>query len=451
MKPLTLAAVAEFAKGALEQGRLEDKVNAVSTDTRTIQPGALYVPLRGERFDGHDFVQQAADAGAAAVMAGRGVDVTVPGNCALLRVADTLLGLQTLAKRYREHLGLTVIGVTGSSGKTTTKDLIAAVLSAEFAVSATAGNFNNHIGLPLTILSADDRHEMGVWEMGMSNPGEIAALAALAQPDVAVITNVGVAHIEFLGSREAIASEKGALAEAIGERGLVVLNGEDDFCGAIAKRTNARVATVGFERGDFRAEEVRISAGGASFILVSSGGRVPVELPVSGRHMILNALLAAAVGSHLGVGLEAVARGLAGAAITGGRLQHRAIGGVTYFDDSYNANPDSMRAALATLAEIGCEGRRFAVVGEMGELGESAGEEHRKVGETALELGIDMVLSVGAPAREVAGAAGGAGHHFESHDECVEFLKAESRAGDVVLIKGSRAAGMEKVMEGLAE
>lgn len=451
MKHLTLAAIADFSKGAIERGELADRVSSVSTDTRTLAAGALYVALRGENFDGHDYVAAAVAAGAVAVMVERGAEVDLPEGTALLRVADTLSGLQSLAAGYREHLGLTVIGVTGSNGKTSTKDMIAAVLGEEFAVSATAGNLNNHIGLPLTILSADDRHEFGIWEMGMSKPGEIEVLTKIAAPDIGVITNIGVAHIEFMKTREAIAQEKGMLAEAVGERGLVVMCAEDDFTESIAARTSARVATVGFEEGDFRAEDVEIGADGARFTLVADSERCPAEIGVPGRHMVLDALLAAAVGSHLGVSTGVVVRGLRRAVLTGGRLQRLEVRGVSYIDDTYNSNPDSMGAALQTLVEIGCEGRRFVVIGGMAELGQQSAAEHREIGRRAAGAGIDFILSVGElaiPVREgVNGGADGHAEHFRNHADCAGFLGNETRPGDLVLVKGSRAAGMEKVLE----
>ena len=455
MKPLTLAAIADFSKGAIERGRLDDVVRSVSTDTRTLRPGALFVALKGDNFDGHRFATAAADAGAAAVLAARGEKLEVPEGTAIVRVSDTLSGLQSLAARYREHLNLTVVAVTGSNGKTSTKDLIASVLAAEFAVSATAGNLNNHIGLPLSILRADDTHEFGVWEMGMSSPGEIALLAKIGAPDVGVITNIGVAHIEFLGSRVAIASEKGSLAEAIGERGLVVLNAEDEFSEAIAKRSRARVVTAGIEKGDFRAEDVSVGADGARFTLVTGDQRQAVEIGVPGRHMVTNALLAAAVGHHMGLSLEAIASGLGCASLTGGRLSKRQIGGATYLDDSYNANPDSVLAALGTLAELSCEGRRFAVLGGMAELGEHSAAEHRRIGKAAATAGIEFILSVGELARPVAegpnGSAPGHVEHFDELADCAAFLSKEVREGDLVLVKGSRSSAMERLFNEFGE
>lgn len=453
MKHLSLAAVTDFSGGSLGAGCPDDKVNSVSTDTRTLCEGALFVALRGENFDGHDFIATAIDAGAAAVM----IDVERagknPGGCAVVRVEDTHGALQLLARNYRMDLGLTGIGITGSNGKTTTKDFISSVLSEEFSVSATVGNLNNLIGLPLSILSADDSHEFGVWEMGMSVPGEIKQLAAIASPDVGVITNIGMAHIESMKSPEAIAREKGMLAETIGEGGLVVLNGEDRHASSIARRSCARVVTVGFGVGDFRAVDVEQTESGVGFTIVANGEKHPVFIATPGRHMIINALLAAAVGSHFGLSLEVIARGLGRAKLTAGRMQQRDLGGVSYIDDSYNSNPDSMRAALNTLAELKCDGRRIVVIGGMAELGEISDTEHRKVGEAAACAGIDCILSVGELAAPVHAGADcklpGRAQHFESHGECADFLSREARSGDIVLIKGSRSSAMERVLEAL--
>lgn len=453
MKPLSLTTVANYSKGAIDSGAQDSVVKSVSNDTRTIEAGALYVALRGENFDGHDFVEAAASAGASAVMVDTNFNGAVPDGCAAVRVADTLAGLQALAHHYRRELGLTVVGVTGSNGKTSTKDFIGAALGSELAVTATLGNLNNHIGLPRTILSADERHKVGIWEMGMSNPGEIEVLAAIAEPDIAVITNVGVAHIEFMKTREAIALEKGMLAEAINEGGLVVLNADDDYSASIAERTRARVITAGIDAGDIRASEVESGMQGVSFTASVGGKSARVDLPVPGRHMVTNGLLAIAVACHLGLELEVAAAGLSAAELSSGRLQRRELMGVDFIDDSYNANPDSVKAALRTLAEINCEGRRFAVLGGMAELGDGSEQAHRDIGKVAAGEGIDVILSVGDVAKTVVeGVNGGSnGHveHFENHSDCAAFLAQEAKPGDLVLIKGSRSSAMERVMEAL--
>ncbi|MCP4848424.1 MAG: UDP-N-acetylmuramoyl-tripeptide--D-alanyl-D-alanine ligase [Verrucomicrobiaceae bacterium] len=453
MKHLTLASVADYSGGCLRTGRPEDKINSVSIDSRTIREGALFIALRGENFDGHDFVGKAIDSGASAVMLSKEGYTANTGECAVVGVEDTYAALQLFARNYRMHLGLTVIGITGSNGKTTTKDLIASVLSEEFSVSATAGNLNNHIGLPLSILSADDSHEFGVWEMGMSMPGEIKRLSEIAAPDVAVVTNVGMAHIESMHSREAIAREKGMLAEGVGEEGIVILNGEDEYADAIAGRCCARVVRVGFGVGDFRAVEVQQAHEGMEFTIVVNGEKHRAAVASPGRHMIINALLASAVGSHLGLSMEVITRGLGRARITAGRMQSKCIGGVSYIDDSYNANPDSMSAAINTLAGQKCEGRRILVIGAMAELGDISESEHLKVGKAAIEADIDCILSVGEMAAPVhAGAESqlaGRAKHFGEHGQCVDFLRREARPGDLVLVKGSRSSAMERILEGL--
>ena len=453
MKHLSLASVAAFSGGALRAGSPEDKVCSVSTDTRTIREGALFIALKGENFDGHDFLDKAIDSGAAAVMVNEEQCAGKTGQYAVVGVEDTYAGLQIFARNYRLDLGLTVIGITGSNGKTTTKDLIASVLAEEFSVSATAGNLNNHIGLPLSILSADDSHEFGVWEMGMSMPGEIRQLASIAVPDVAVVTNIGMAHIESMKSREAIAEEKGMLAEAIDEGGIVILNSEDAYAESIAGRCRARVVTVGFGAGEFRAVEVQQSERGMEFTIVANGDSHRAYVGASGRHMVVNALMAAAAGSHLGLSMEAITRGLSRASLTSGRMQEKIIAGVAYIDDSYNANPDSTKAAIDALAGKQCEGRRILVMGGMAELSDLSADEHRKVGRAASEARIDCILSVGEMAEPVYTGAHsqlpGCAQHFDNHQQCIDFLHAEASPGDIVLVKGSRSSAMEKILEGL--
>ena len=450
MKSLTLGAIADFSGGAITQGSLTDTVSSITKDTRTMQGGELYVALAGDNFDGHDYVLQAAEKGAAAVLVHQVPEVEIPASCAVVRVDDTLRALQSLARRYRLHLSITAVGITGSNGKTSTKDLIAAVLSQEFEVAKTEGNLNNHVGLPMTILDADERHECGIWEMGMSHPGEIEKLASIAQPDVGVITNIGVAHIEFMKTRDNIAREKGMLAEMIGERGVVVLPAEDDYAESIAARTTAKVVMCGFENGEVRARDVEISGHSSAFSIVTEDGEVRASISVPGKHMVSNALLAAGVGLHFGLSLEQIAMGLQSAELTGGRFQAKSIGGIDFLDDSYNANPDSMRAAVGTLAEMECSGRRFALLGGMAELGETAEEEHRKLGSETAEAGVDFILSVGdmaAPITDGLGLNGGReARHFESHAACAAFLKEHVKEGDLVLVKGSRSAAMERVL-----
>ena len=454
MNPITLSQIAQLAGAALESGDGTVVISKISTDSRTIKPGELFVALRGENFDAHDFVESAAKAGATGALIDRNWNRPVPDNFALIRATNTLEAYQQLAANYRRSLGLKVLAITGSNGKTSTKDFAASVLARQFRVTKTEGNFNNHVGLPRTILEAGSEDEVAVWEIGMNHPGEIAALSKIAAPDAAIITNIGVAHIEFMGSRDAIANEKGALAEAVGPHGTVILNADDPFSKGIAARTRAKVVFAGTIGGSVRAIEVRQSADGSEFTILEGAHRCRAQLPVAGLHMVQNALLAVAAGRAFGLSIEESAAGLAAAPLTKARLQIKEIGGVHFLDDSYNANPDSMKAALRTLVELDTEGKRIAVLGEMRELGTESERGHREVGETAATLGVDELITIGNAAELIAQGARAAGldkiSSVQSTREAAELLGEIAGLGDLVLIKGSRAARTEEVIEHFA-
>ena len=451
MNPLKLFQIAQFAGASLSSGDGTIVINKVSTDSRTIKPGELFVALRGENFEGHDFIEAAAKAGAAGALVGFVWADKVPNNFAILRTTDTLKAYQTLAANYRRSLTLKVLAITGSNGKTSTKDFAAAVLARRFRVTKTKGNFNNHVGLPRTILEATSQDEVAVWEIGMNHPGEIAALSEIAMPDAAIITNIGVAHIEFMGSREAIATEKGALAEAVEPQGTVILNSDDPFSAKIAARTRARVVLAGTTGGTVRAIEIRQSTEGSEFTIIEGAHRCRAQLPVAGSHMVQNALLAIAAGRAFGLSIEECAAGLAAAPLTKARLQIKEIGGVQFLDDSYNANPDSMKAALRTLMELDTEGKRIAVLGEMRELGAESERGHREIGETTATLGVDQLITIGTAAEFIAEGARTAGLNkvsaARSTAEAARLLGEIAEPGDLVLIKGSRAARTEEVIE----
>lgn len=451
MNRTALSQIAEFAGAKLESRDPDTAIDSVSTDSRTIRPGQLFVALRGENFDAHDFVEAVAKSEAAGAIVDRSWKGKVPESFALLRVDDTLRAYQDLAANYRRSLPLKVLAITGSNGKTSTKDFAAAVLARKFRVTKTEGNFNNHVGLPRTILEGTSDHEIGVWEIGMNHPGEIAGLARIARPDAAIITNIGVAHIEFLGSREAIADEKGALAEAVGSDGWVILNADDPFVGRIASRTQARVILAGTTSGSLRAAEISQSAGGSDFTILEGAHRCRAKLPVPGLHMIQNALFAVAAGRAFGLSLEEAATGLAAASLSKARLQVKIIHGVQFLDDSYNANPDSMKAALRTLVELESDGKRIAVLGAMGELGAETDSGHREVGERAATLGVDQLIAIGENSKLTVAAAQRAGLKkavaVETTAKAAELLEEVARPGDLVLIKGSRTARTEQVLE----
>ena len=451
MNSLTLSQIAQFARASLSSGDGTAVINKVSTDSRTIKPGELFVALRGENFEGHDFVAASAKAGGTGALVDLKWVGNVPNNFALLRATDTLQAYQTLAANYRRSLAIKVLAITGSNGKTSTKDFAAAVLARRFRVTKTEGNFNNHVGLPRTILEATSEDEVAVWEIGMNHPGEIAALSKIAAADAAIITNIGVAHIEFMGSREAIALEKGALAEAIEPQGTVVLNADDPFTEGIAARTRAKVVLAGTTGGAVRAIEIRQSAEGSEFTIVEGAHRCRAQLPVAGLHMVQNALLAVAAGRAFGLSIEECAAGLAAAPLTKARLQIKEINGVQFLDDSYNANPDSMKAALRTLVELDTEGKRIAVLGEMRELGAESERGHREVGETAATLGVNQLITIGDTAELIAEGARTAGldkvSSVRSTAEAAKLLGEIAEPGDLVLIKGSRAARTEEVIQ----
>jgi UDP-N-acetylmuramoyl-tripeptide--D-alanyl-D-alanine ligase len=451
MNRLSIFQIAEFAGAAVSSGGGDVSIDKVSTDSRTLKRGELFVALHGENFDGHKFVESAAKAGAAGAIVDLNWNGTVPENFTFIRAEDTLGAYQNLAANYRKSLSLKVLAITGSNGKTSTKDFAAAVLGRRFRVTKTQGNFNNHVGLPRTMLEATSQDEVAVWEIGMNHPGEVAVLAKLTAPDAAIITNIGVAHIEFMGSREAIAAEKGALAQAVGPEGTVILNADDPFSKSIAARTSAKVILAGTTEGTVRASEITQSANGTDFTIFEGAHRCRAQLPVPGLHMVQNALLAVAAGRMFGLSLEDCTAGLAAAPLTKARLQIKEIHGVQFIDDSYNANPDSMKAALRTLVELDADGKRIAVLGEMRELGDESERGHLEVGETAAALRIDYLIAIGKVAAAIARAAERAGlektRAVTSTSEAVEILAEIAEPGDLVLIKGSRAARTERVME----
>jgi len=455
MNKLSIFQIAEFASASVSGGDGNVSIDKISTDSRTLKRGELFVALRGENFDGHKFVEAAVKTGAAGAIVDLGWKGNVPDNFTVIRVEDTLQAYQTVAANYRKSLPIRVLAITGSNGKTSTKDFTAAVLGRRFRVTKTQGNFNNHVGLPRTMLEATSQDEVAVWEIGMNHPGEVAALAKIAAPDAALITNIGIAHIEFMGSREAIAAEKGALAEAIGPQGSIILNADDPFSKNIATRTHAKVIFAGTTAGTIRAGEITQSAHGSDFTILEGAHRCRAQLPVPGLHMVQNAMLAVAAGRLFGLSLEEAAAGLVAAPLAKARLQIRQINGVQFIDDSYNANPDSMKAALRTLVELDADGKRIAVLGEMRELGKESARGHREVGETAAELGVDQLIAIGDMGAAIAEAAQEAGLEktaaVGSISEAAEMLTEITAPGDLVLIKGSRTARTERVLEEFAK
>ena len=447
MNPLTAQQLADVLGVPLAAGDGAAWVSGgVSTDTRALPEGSAFFALRGENFNGDRFAS-AALANGASVAVVHEWDGEVPDGKAVIAVPDTLRALQRLACWWRKQLDLPVVAITGSNGKTSTKDFTAAVLAQKFEVSATRGNLNNHIGVPLTVLATTREHTAAVWEMGMNHSGEIAPLCEIARPKYGIITNIGTAHIEFLETREAIANEKGMLARALPADGILFMPATCDFREYLRNRTRATMVAVGNGRGLVRAENVRCGVDGTAFTLVIEGAApAEVVLTVPGRHMVTNALLAAGVGWKLGISPAEIAAGLSAATLTGGRLGRYESKGVTVIDDTYNANPESMAAAIETLADtpVISGARRIIVLGRMGELGAHAPAAHHRTGALAAERKL-TVVAVGEGAEEIAEGANDA-PFFSDYAEAAEWLAREAKPGDVVLFKGSRTATVERLM-----
>jgi UDP-N-acetylmuramoyl-tripeptide--D-alanyl-D-alanine ligase len=440
---MSLAILAEVLQAPLI-GR-DALFTGVSTDTRTLNRGDLFVAIQGPRFDGHTFLAEAIRAGASGALLARPLDTTLPH----VRVDDTRLALGRMAAFWRAQFDIPVIAVTGSNGKTTVKEMIAAILARKGAVCATRGNLNNDIGLPLTLcrLTAQDR--CAVIEMGMNHKGEIDYLTRLTRPTVAVITNAGSAHLAGLSSVEQVARAKGEIYAGLVPDGVAVINA-DDAHAALWKTLAAprTVRTFGIERlADYRAEYA-LGVAGIEMFLKSPDDGIEVKLPLLGRHNVLNALAAAAAAAAAGATLDDIKRGLEIVRPVAGRLEPKpGLSGARVIDDTYNANPDSLAAALALLREF--KGERVLVLGDMGELGEDAAELHRRAGDLARETGVQRVFGLGEFARNTVATFGKGARHFDSAEALIEALIDCMHGEMTVLVKGSRAARMERVVNGI--
>lgn len=432
-------------------------VRGVFTDSRTVSPGGLFVPLPGERFDGHAYVEETLRAGAAGSLWQADRALSSP-SAPLIIVEDTYAALQQLAAAYLAEGRVEVVAVTGSNGKTTTKDLIASVLSQRYRVHKTDGNFNNHIGLPLTVLSMPQETEIAVLEMGMSGRGEIELLSNLARPDVAVITNIGDAHLLQLGSREEIARAKLEITAGLRDGGLLVCQGDEPLIDlALCERESGdRIRLLRFglgERCDLQLLSMRTDANGTAFAVPSARGQGEsvFHIPLLGRHNALNAMAALAVGRRFGLTDEQIAAGLAGARISGMRFErHNTPEGWIVLNDAYNASPTSMRAALSVLADMK-GGRRIAVLADMLELGPQEAELHFEIGAALTPDKVDVLLTYGELGRHIAeGARRGlpseAVRSFQDKMSLRTYLMQEVRPGDIVLVKASRGMKLEEVV-----
>jgi UDP-N-acetylmuramoyl-tripeptide--D-alanyl-D-alanine ligase len=444
----TLGWIAASTGGRLEGADRE--VAGLGIDTRTLAPGELFAAIRGERFDGHDFAAAALERGAVALLVARRLPLDLPQ----VVVDDTTLALGRLARAWRERHAIPVVGVGGSNGKTTTKEMIAAILAENGAVLATRGNLNNHIGVPLTLLGLDDAHRAAVVEMGANHPGEIAALVQIVRPTVAIITNAGAEHLEGFGSLEGVAVAEGEMVAGLEVAATAVINAGDEFAPLWRRLARAgRVLTFGAAPdADFRAEDrrARIEDGAfvTEFTLRTPAGSRPVRLALAGAHNVVNAQGAAAAAVAAGASLDAVAAGLARVRPVQGRLQLKATPhGAWIIDDSYNANPSSVRAGIDTLVSL--DARRLMVLGEMAELGTHTLASHEEAGDYARARGVELLYCLGAPTAHSARRFGDGARFFVSVEELVTALEPELGPGVCVLVKGSRVNRLERVVDAL--
>jgi len=457
MATFTVQEVLAATSGILRMSGPAQTFRGVSTDTRTLQPGELFVAIRGERFDGHDFIEQALARGAAGALVERSLPGThrhtmQDGAWAIIEVTDALYALGQLARQHRRRFRIPIIGITGSAGKTTTKEMTAAILAQDRRVLKSPGNFNNEIGLPLTLCALESDHRAAVLEFGMRGRGQIGYLTALAQPTVGVITNIGLTHLELLGSPQEIALAKAELLDEMPASATAVLPARDGFFPLLREHARGPLVTVGdSDASTYWISDAALGEGGcARFVLHGPDLALPVTLAAPGHHQVWNALAAAAAALTVGATPAQVQAGLAAYQPLPGRMQAvRAPGGFIIIDDTYNANPAAMRATLEFLSQVP-GARKVAIIGDMLELGASARDIHREIGGYAMALGIDALFALGELGKEyVAGANDPRAQWFPEHAQAANAAGALLQPGDVVLVKGSRSMRMELVVEQL--
>lgn len=451
MKFITKACDAEIRRGV--GGTL---VKNVCTDSRQAQAGDLFFAIKGEHFDGHDFLNEVAAKDVAAVVVEKEkISVQLP-ECAVLIVNDARMAFGKFAAAYRKDFTLPIVAVGGSNGKTTTKELLASVLSQKLATVWSESSFNNDIGVPLTLLRLEKSHQAAVLEVGTNHPGELAPLVKMVQPKFGVITNIGREHLEFFGDVTGVAQEEGWLAELLPADGRLFVDGDNEWTERIVKRTCAKIVRVGLnEKCDWRARAIRLDKNGVTFCMDAPKAEFSGEYRINllGRHQVMNALFAVAVGEELGLGRAEIQRGLAECKPPKMRLQFWEANGVRVLDDAYNANADSTIAALETLCDLPLQGRRVAVLGDMEELGAHGEATHAEIGRRAAELGIGQLFTVGKMAAVTAKAARDGGLNrvieFTDVEAVIKAVNNFLKTGDVVLLKASRASRLERIAEAL--
>jgi UDP-N-acetylmuramoyl-tripeptide--D-alanyl-D-alanine ligase len=441
---MRLSAIALWTRGRLLGD--DATIQGVNIDTRKLKPGDLFVAIKGERVDGHDFAAEAAAQGALALLVTRRLDTVLPQ----ILVDDTQLALGDLASAVRAQSDVRVVGITGSNGKTTVKTLAASILTRHGRTHVNAGNYNNELGMPLTLLAMPADTQYAVLEMGAGKPGDIDYLASIARPDIGLVNTIAPAHLERMGSVEGVAETKGALYQALPADGIAIINADDAFARFFEGLAGSReLLRFGLEQpADVSAQIIEQRLDGSRFVLRTPVGDAEVQLPLTGRHNIANALAAAAIGLALHVPLTTIVDGLHNVPGVAGRLNPQAMpGGWTLIDDSYNANPGSVTAAIDTLALV--VGERWLVLGDMAELGGDARALHASIGRHAQARGITRLYAVGPLSAATVQAFGAGATHFSEQSALIDALRAELHAGVSCLIKGSRSAAMDRVVAAL--
>ncbi len=441
--------------GELLWGNAEQVFTGVTTDSRKVAENNLFIPLVGEKFDGHDYIEQCFNTGAAVCLTQKPIPQV--DNVTAILVDDTGKALRDLATWHRNKYNIPVIGITGSVGKTSTKDMISCVLAKQYEVLKTQGNFNNEIGLPLTLLNLNDSHEVAVIEMGMSGFGEISRLTNIAQPQIAVITNIGVSHIEKLGSQQGILKAKLEILEGLKPGGLVVLNGDDPLLRELKGKLNLKTVYYGLNSGiDYNAQDYEsLGEAGTQFNIKLGSKTYKVAIPVPGIHNVYNALAAIAVGIEMNIPMNVIVDGIA--EYSPGNMRQNIItyNGMKIINDAYNASPQSMQAAINVLEELCSKTRGIAVLGDMLEMGTMSEELHYSVGSFIKDKKIDYLITVGKDSKNITQAVADSGNqtiklqHFDNNNEALKYILSVISQGDFILIKGSRGMKMEQIADGI--
>lgn len=455
MQPLTTEEILTATGGSLLSGDKDKVITGISTNSREIGEGELFIPLVGEKFDGHEFIQAAFELGAAAVLTQKNTEPLIDKT--IIRVSDTKRALGDIARFYKSKHNVPTVAVTGSVGKTTTKDMLYAVLAQKYNTLKTLANYNNDIGLPWTIFRLEPQHEAAVLEMGMNHFGEIDYLASIGNPDVAVITNIGESHIENLGSREGIFKAKMEMANRFTKDNTLIVNGDDDFLSTVKGRGEYKVVYYGINNpeNDVYAKDIENKGlGGISFTAVADGKEYKAELSVPGVHNVYNALAAICVGREFGVPMDKILEGIRTFEPTAQRLAIENYNGITIINDCYNASPDSIKAALNVLKDTKAD-RRVAILGDVLEMGDYAEEAHYKLGEAVKNAGVDLLITAGENMKHLARGAKEAGvneiHAFDKTLEVCAFVKDAIKKGDAVLIKASHGMRFNEVYDAIKE